>query len=184
MECQRRRQLFVIWFAACYHLVCRKILEHVFLILEKKSYSELCHCLRMQSGKECYAVLWFLVQYFTSSRIKKLQWLIQFKKFLRFYRKYPLFLFQVRELHREFALSGADVLQAFVFNGTDDNLNQNRPKDQQLSVRKLFIFCRVSLEFIPLVRSSDQRCSMKKGVLINFTKFTGKHLCQSGLQLY
>ena len=29
------------------------------------------------------------------------------------------------------------------------------------------------------VRSSQQRCSMKKGVLRNFTKFTGKHLCLS-----
>ena len=28
-------------------------------------------------------------------------------------------------------------------------------------------------------RSSYQRCSMKKGVLTNLTKFTGKHLCQS-----
>ena len=28
-------------------------------------------------------------------------------------------------------------------------------------------------------RSSHQRCSAKKGVLRNFTKFTGKHLCQS-----
>ena len=27
-------------------------------------------------------------------------------------------------------------------------------------------------------RSSHQRCSMKKGVLRNFTKFTEKHLCQ------
>ena len=29
------------------------------------------------------------------------------------------------------------------------------------------------------LRSSHQRCSMKKGVIRNFTKFTGKHLCQS-----
>ena len=29
------------------------------------------------------------------------------------------------------------------------------------------------------IRSSHQRCSMKKGVFRNFTKFTGKHLCQS-----
>ena len=29
------------------------------------------------------------------------------------------------------------------------------------------------------IRSSHQRCSMKKGVLRNFTKFTVKHLCQS-----
>ena len=28
------------------------------------------------------------------------------------------------------------------------------------------------------IRSSHQRCSMKKGVLRNFTKFTGKYLCQ------
>ena len=30
-----------------------------------------------------------------------------------------------------------------------------------------------------LYRSSHQRCSIEKGVLKNFTKFTGKHLCQS-----
>ena len=29
------------------------------------------------------------------------------------------------------------------------------------------------------VQKQPQRCSMKKGVLRNFTKFTGKHLCQS-----
>ena len=29
------------------------------------------------------------------------------------------------------------------------------------------------------VRSSHWRCSVKKGVLRNFAKFTGKHLCQS-----
>ena len=28
-------------------------------------------------------------------------------------------------------------------------------------------------------RSSHQRCSMKKGVLRNLAKFTGRHLCQS-----
>ena len=28
-------------------------------------------------------------------------------------------------------------------------------------------------------RSSHRRCSIKKGVLKNFAKFTGKHLCQS-----
>ena len=28
-------------------------------------------------------------------------------------------------------------------------------------------------------RSSHPRCSVKKGVLRNFAKFTGKHLCQS-----
>ena len=28
-------------------------------------------------------------------------------------------------------------------------------------------------------RSSHQRCSARKGVLRNFTKFAGKHLCRS-----
>ena len=28
-------------------------------------------------------------------------------------------------------------------------------------------------------QSSHQRCSLRKGVLRNFAKFTGKHLCQS-----
>ena len=32
---------------------------------------------------------------------------------------------------------------------------------------------------ILIVRSSHQRCFIKKGVLKDFTKFTGKHLCQS-----
>ena len=30
-----------------------------------------------------------------------------------------------------------------------------------------------------VVKSSRQRCSVKKGVLRNFAKFTGKHVCQS-----
>ena len=30
-----------------------------------------------------------------------------------------------------------------------------------------------------IFRSSHRRCSVKKGVLRNFSKFTGKHLCQS-----
>ena len=32
---------------------------------------------------------------------------------------------------------------------------------------------------MPLFRSSHKRCSMKKGALKNFAKFTGKQLCQS-----
>ena len=34
-------------------------------------------------------------------------------------------------------------------------------------------------ELKPINKSSHQRYSMKKGVLRNFTKFIGKHLCQS-----
>ena len=40
------------------------------------------------------------------------------------------------------------------------------------SLKRLFcVFC--------MDRSSHRRCSVKKGVLRNFAKFTGKHLCQS-----
>ena len=47
-------------------------------------------------------------------------------------------------------------------------------------------------EMIRKSTSSHQRCSVRKGALTNFAKFTGKHLCQSflfnkvqvGLQLY
>ena len=33
--------------------------------------------------------------------------------------------------------------------------------------------------FLERCRSSHRRCSVEKGVLKNFAKFTGKHLCQS-----
>ena len=42
-----------------------------------------------------------------------------------------------------------------------------------------FQSCNVSEIHICLVRSSHQRCSLLKGVLWNFSKFTGKHLRQS-----
>ena len=34
---------------------------------------------------------------------------------------------------------------------------------------------------LPIARSIHERGSVKKGVLRNFAKFTGKHLCQSFL---
>ena len=40
-------------------------------------------------------------------------------------------------------------------------------------IYKSFTKCKASTQ-----RSSHRRCSMKKGVLKNFAKFTGKHLCQ------
>ena len=36
-----------------------------------------------------------------------------------------------------------------------------------------------SLKSLKALKSSHQRCSMQKDVLRNFTKSTGKHLCQS-----
>ena len=46
--------------------------------------------------------------------------------------------------------------------------------DLKLSV-KIFNWIKMSLFF----RSSHRRCSLRKGVLTNFAKFTRKHLCQS-----
>ena len=45
-----------------------------------------------------------------------------------------------------------------------------------LYCRKTFRFC-CFFVFDPVIRSSLRRCSVRKGVLRNFAKFTGKHLC-------
>ena len=45
-----------------------------------------------------------------------------------------MFLFSVSELHKEFALSGANVLQALVFYGNDENLNVGRDENNKLDV--------------------------------------------------
>ena len=42
-------------------------------------------------------------------------------------------------------------------------------------IRKRLQYCEVYNN----TRSSHQRCSKTKGVIINLAKFTGKHLCQS-----
>ena len=39
--------------------------------------------------------------------------------------------------------------------------------------------CKTSKRLMANFRNSHERCSIKKGVLRNFAKFTGKHLCQS-----
>ena len=41
--------------------------------------------------------------------------------------------------------------------------------------------CKKPWIFMVKFRSSHRRCSVRKGVLRNFAKFTGKHLCQSFL---
>ena len=47
---------------------------------------------------------------------------------------------------------------------------KNYPKLKQKEPKKSLVLS---------YRSSRQKCSVRKGVLGNFTKFTGKHLCQS-----
>ena len=51
-------------------------------------------------------------------------------------------------------------------------------------LRKFNYFCWKATNIIDVskgtkYRSSHQKCSLRKGVLRNFTRFTGKHLCQS-----
>ena len=40
------------------------------------------------------------------------------------------------------------------------------------------VYCYSEIYLTAMFRSSHRRCSVKKGVLRNFAKFTGKHLCQ------
>ena len=55
----------------------------------------------------------------------------------------------------------------------------------EVSVEWLFNEIKTYFKFVSLKskvrigRSSHRRCSVRKGVLRNFGKFTGKHLCQS-----
>ena len=53
-------------------------------------------------------------------------------------------------------------------------LNSNMPKFFSFDM----VLVKRSFSIIWTFRSSHQRCSMKKGVLGNFPKFTGKHLCR------
>ena len=64
------------------------------------------------------------------------------------------------------------VLSKNMFLTISQNLQENNcARDLQLYVKRG--------SDIGVSRSNHQRCSVKKGVLRNFAKFTGKHLCQS-----
>ena len=45
--------------------------------------------------------------------------------------------------------------------------------------KEIFGNIKVILTFLLILEAAVQRFSVKKGVLRHFTKFTGKHLCQS-----
>ena len=62
------------------------------------------------------------------------------------------------------------------------NYNRQSQTSRAISVNIVgFILCwTLALNFdFPHFNSSHQRCSLRKGALRNFAKFTGKHLCQS-----
>ena len=50
---------------------------------------------------------------------------------------------------------------------------------KELNGTKVILSKQVSFIDFYILRSSHHRCSLKKRVLRNFAKFTGKHLCQS-----
>ena len=65
----------------------------------------------------------------------------------------------------------------------EDNYNIVRDRFETDSVnvmknRSLVAKKQRKSQYMLAARSNHQRCSIKKGVLKNFTKFTGKHLCQ------
>ena len=54
-----------------------------------------------------------------------------------------------------------------------------RRENTLIARKNISTFKNLKNEYITDDRSSHQRCSIKKSVLRNFAKFTGKHLCQS-----
>ena len=49
----------------------------------------------------------------------------------------------------------------------------------KMNIAYLIMFINESYLIQDIIRSSHRRCFTKKGVLRNFAKFAGKHLCQS-----
>ena len=50
---------------------------------------------------------------------------------------------------------------------------------QEVCEKTTFVYCHTTWLLGRTFRTSHRRCSARKGVLSNFAKFTGKHLCQS-----
>ena len=75
------------------------------------------------------------------------------------------------------------VNRSVIISNTYDicELSHQLPNDLRLrKLRKVVNISKIlKLDTITQARSSHWRCSVKKGVLKNFAKFTGKHLCQS-----
>ena len=76
-------------------------------------------------------------------------------------------LWQKLLLHLRFLLSFLNM-KTHVLDTSDDSLSYEKTSKARLIPVN-------SMNF----GSSHQRCSLREGVLRNFTKFTGKHLCQS-----
>ena len=62
---------------------------------------------------------------------------------------------------------------------TLSTLERSLFKEKKVKDMNTLIISFVAIYLAANTRSSHKKCSKKKGVLRNFTKFTGKHLCQS-----
>ena len=91
-------------------------------------------------------------------------------------------------LHRELRIYGKEKWNASALNQVRHESRNNSINSLsntffgQCFLRAYYIFCKNNVGYsllVPCVKSSHQRCSIKKGVPKNFVKFTGKHLCQS-----
>ena len=67
-----------------------------------------------------------------------------------------------------------------VFHNVDVKLSKSKNPILNIKMNRNIIMDSYHIHNCTLIyRSSWQRCSVRKGFLINFAKFTGKHLCQS-----
>ena len=64
--------------------------------------------------------------------------------------------------------------------GTSSNNILNKIFGELIRFLKIYVcvILQIQRNTIPFVRSSHQRCAVKKGILRNFAKLTGKYQCQ------
>ena len=104
------------------------------------------------------------------------------------FRESLFFLNQFFDIFFRIWFSEWDFCQSLIFKERSSNISAKSINKAIIHLEKC-VFLRVTYTF--RIRSSHRSFSWKRGALGNFTKFTGKHLCQSvffdkvaGLQLY
>ena len=89
-------------------------------------------------------------------------------------RYFPHYTLQLRNIYYFYRLIHANYVFPHFWK------NENNSSNKNLHYYLKILFCRMLIILLQLSnQSSHQRCSVKKGVFRNFTKFTGKHLCLS-----
>ena len=88
-------------------------------------------------------------------------------------RYFPHYTLQLRNIYYFYRLIHANYVFPHFWK------NENNSSNKNLHYYLKILFCRMLIILLQLSnQSSHQRCSVKKGVFRNFTKFIGKHLCQ------